>query len=484
MKKRFLATVLAAVSALSLAGCGGGGGTNSEKKIGDGGEVNIMLTKVGIGEEFIKALTDDFYDETGIVVNVDSDALLDQSIGDLVKNNMTSQDIYMTNSTYGWLEWAYLDKIVDLTDLCNDEIEGEGSTINSKIKQSIRDLGVIGDHRFIIQVSYCPTGIVYNQDMLNDLYEQKIVDSNVFPTTWEGLVKLAKDVSSADYKWSKANSSVTKTYGIVWGNSENDLMDTFKTLWAQSDYEKYTAYFDQQELTAEYCASEERAKALQAIYDLLDPQDGASSTSVPKMMTASHTDGYNAFLKGNALMCFSGSWFESEESANINEDTFNYRFAPVPALDGNEITVNINYPTEYFFIPKNSKNIENAKKFLKYMFKEENLQKMHETNQTPLAFEYDTTDLKLTSWGEDVEAVLKYDQTVSGSTNFYYLAGGLLPEVNKDIFRQMYSGSIARSDILKWLKSDELTRAQGSFTTNKSTADNYKQGFINKGYIK
>ena len=88
------------------------------------------------------------------------------------------------------------------------------------------------------------------------------------------------------------------------------------------------------------------------------------------MLTTKHTDGYESFLRGEALMCFAGSWFESEERANISDDTFRYRFAPVPALDGNEINVNINYPTEYFFIPKNSENTEKAKKFLKYIFKD------------------------------------------------------------------------------------------------------------------
>lgn len=473
MKKRILATVLAAVSAFTLAGCGG----NSDHKTGENGEVNIMLLKCGIGEEFIKVLTDDFYDETGIAVNVYSDALLDQSIGDQVKNGTTDQDIYMVNGTYSWVEWAYMDKIVDLTDLCNEAYD-DGSTINGNIKESIRDLGMIGDHRFIIQVSYCPTGIVYNQDMLNDLYEKNIVDSNVFPTTWDGLVKLVKDVSASEYKWNG-----NKVYGMVWGNSEADLMDTFKTLWAQSDYDKYTAFFNQDTLSAEYCASDERTKALQAVYDLLAPQGGVSSTSVPKMATATHTEGYNSFLKGNALMCFSGSWFESEVSANIDEDTFNYRFAPVPALDGNDITVNINYPTEYFFIPKTSNNIENAKKFLKYMFKEENLQKMHETNQTPLAFEYDTTNLKLTSWGKDVESLLKNKQTVSGSTHLNYLLGGLRPEVQKVVFQNMCSGTMDKSGIQTWLKQ-EMVKDSGTLEQNiVPLAEKYRQKFKEKGYL-
>lgn len=474
MKKRILATVLAAVSTISLAGCGGVGNNN----VGENGEVNVMLLKCGLGEDFVKNLTDDFYNETGITVNVFSDKLLDEDLSSSMPNNEAQDDIYMSGNTYDWLNWVVSDTIEELTDLCNEPY-ADGSTINGKIAEPIRDLGKIGDHRYIIQVSYCPTGIVYNQDMLNDLYEKKIADSNVFPTTWEGLVKLAKAVSEADYKW----NGTDKTYGIIWGNQETDLMDTFKTLWAQSDYDKYVSYFEQEELSEDLFASSERAKALEAIYDLLAPKDGVSSTSVPQMLRTTHTDGYSYFLKGNALMCFAGSWFESEMRANITDKTFNYRFAPVPALEGNEITVNINYPTEYMFIPSNSKNKENAKKFLKYMFEEDNLKKMHETLQTPLAFDYDTRDLKLTDWGKDIEAAMKYKQTVSGAVNLYYLAGRLRPEVSSSIFEKMYTGSIEKTAMQSWLVS-ELTAQANDWQRSVQMVENYRNAFREKGLLK
>lgn len=471
MKKRILATVLAAVSAISFAGCGG-------NSVGENGEVNVMLLQCGLGEEFIKNLADDFYNETGITVNVVSDKLLDTDLSSSMPNNEAQDDIYMSGNTYDWLNWVVTDTIEDLTDLCNEPY-ADGSTINGKIAEPIRDLGKIGDHRYIIQVSYCPTGIVYNQDMLNDLYEKKIAESNVFPTTWEGLVKLAKAVSTADYKWNGKD----KTYGIIWGNSETDLMDTFKTLWAQGDYDKYVSYFEQEELSADLFASPERAKALEAIYDLLAPEGGVSSTSVPQMLRTSHTEGYNYFLKGNALMCFAGSWFESEVRANLNENTFNYRFAPVPALAGNEITVNINYPTEYFFIPSNSKNKENAKKFLKYLLEEENLRKMHETLQTPLAFDYDTRDVKLTPWGKDVEDIMKYKQTVSGAVNLFYLAGRLRPEVSASVYEKMYTGSIEKSALQNWLVSEMRSQAD-DWQRSVQTVENYRKVFTEKGLLK
>ena len=294
--KKIISSVLALSTVFALASCGnndiGGNGSGSNRpNVGDNGTINVMLLDTGIGTDFLNEVADDFYNETGITVRVNSDSLIDEDL----KNSMTLEDgvdddIYMSGLTYNWIDWVNADTIEDLTDLCNEEYD-DGSTINGKIAPAIRDLGKIGDHRFIIQFTYCPTGFVYNQDMLDDLYEKGVAESNVFPTEWGKLVKLAKDVSAADYKY---NGS--KTYGIVWGATDEDPMDTYKTLWAQGDYSKYREYFVQEEeLDVNLFVNDENRKALEALYDLFAPVNGVSSTSVSRMLTTSHTDGYNSF---------------------------------------------------------------------------------------------------------------------------------------------------------------------------------------------
>lgn len=218
--KKIISSALALSTVFALASCeysdiGGNGSGSNRPNVGDNGTINVMLLDTGIGTDFLNEVADDFYNETGITVRVNSDSLIDEDL----KNSMTLEDgvdddIYMSGLTYNWIDWVNADTIEDLTDLCNEEYD-DGSTINGKIAPAIRDLGKIGDHRFIIQFTYCPTGFVYNQDMLDDLYEKGIAESNGFPTAWDKLVKLAKDVSAADYKY---NGS--KTYGIVWGATD------------------------------------------------------------------------------------------------------------------------------------------------------------------------------------------------------------------------------------------------------------------------
>ncbi len=476
--KKIAATVLCGATVFALAACGGDKDKDSHNA-GDNGEINVMLLDTGIGTTFLDDIADEFYNQTGITVNISSDPLLDDDLAQSMRTGVATDDLYMSGLTYGWVDWVASDTIEDLTDLCNEEY-ADGSTINGRIASPIRDLGKIGDHRFIIQFTYCPTGIVYNQDMLNDLYKKGIAESNVFPTEWDKLVKLVKAVSSADYKYNK-----DKTYGMVWGDSEYDLMDTFKTLWAQSDYSVYQDYFRQEEtLDQNLFINTERTKALEALYDLIDPTNGQSSTSVPKMITASHTDSYRSFLKGDALMCFAGSWFETETSGLRDGNTFDYRFAAVPAMTGNEINVNINYPTEYFFIPKNSENVDKAKQFLKFMLSEENLIGMHNALQTPLAFDYDDSSLDLTDWGADVQNVMKYKQTVSGSTSLYYLTGGLRPEISGNVFQKIYNGSVAKANLNTLLASDFSTKGGGNWEDTKTLISKYETIFKNKGLIK
>lgn len=146
--------------------------------------------------------------------------------------------------------------------------------------------------------------------------------------------------------------------------------------------------------------------------------------------------------------------------------------------------MNVNYPTEYFFIPKCSKNVEKAKQFLKFMFKEENLVKMHNAVQTPLAFDYDTSSLQLTEWGKEVQDVMKYKQTVSGSTSLYYLTGGLRPEITGNVFQKIYNGQVERNDLTSLLRTDYENKSGGNWEDTKGLVAKYEEKFRNKGLIK
>ena len=121
--KRIISSVLALSAVFALASCGntdnGGNGSNSNRpNVGDNGTINVMLLETGIGTDFLNDVADDFYNETGITVKVNSDSLIDEDL----KNSMTLEDgvdddIYMSGLTYNWIDWVNADTIEDLTDL-------------------------------------------------------------------------------------------------------------------------------------------------------------------------------------------------------------------------------------------------------------------------------------------------------------------------------------------------------------------------------
>ena len=151
--KRIISAVLAASALFTLAACGGGNGSaggSTKPGVKDNGTINVMLLETGIGTDFLNEVADDFYNETGITVKVNSDTLIDEDL----KNSMTLEggvddDIYMSGLTYNWIDWVNADTIEDLTDLCNEEYEDDinpgnsGGPVLAKIKDRIFVIGIV-----------------------------------------------------------------------------------------------------------------------------------------------------------------------------------------------------------------------------------------------------------------------------------------------------------------------------------------------------
>ena len=109
---------------------------------------------------------------------------------------------------------------------------------------------------------------------------------------------------------------------------------------------------------------------------------------------------------------------------------------------------------------------------------------MHNALQTPLAFEYDTSSLNLTDWGKDVQNMMNYKKTVSGSTSLNYLLGGLRPEITGKVFDKMYKGTVTRDGVESLLNTDFTNKSGDSWYNTKTTAADYESKFREKGLIK
>ncbi len=438
MKKAAL--VLAVImSCLCFTACDVLGGGNKKRD----GEIYVTIAEAGIGVKWLETLALDYEEETGVVVNIYADPNLDSSIVQNMSIQKNLDDLYMTWNTYDWVKWSAQGKVAEITDIFEEE-DDNGECLEERMLDEVRSHGIWDEKRYIAPFMYPPMGFVYNADILSSLgYDS-------FPDTWDSLITLCGDINKA--KLTK-NGKLVKPFS--WGGVTRDLFPLYKSLWGMADPDEFYAFFLQNDTLGpkrELYVNDSMEKALDAIMKLLDAKNGVSANSVEGATGMNNIDAQTAFLNGYSLFCFTGSWFEGEMSSLITDRTFNFEFAPVPKLSGvTETYVLRNVPGEYFMIPSASANVDEAKEFLKFMFREDNLIKIHDHLQTPLAYDYDTTKVKLTDWGRSVINGSTGTSLIAASDAPFYRAGALSGWFRAtDPFQTMLQGTVTniRNDIL------------------------------------
>ena len=428
--KKILAVLLCLSLALAFTACGGKGNESYpveglgdwERMTDNTDDIDVTIVNAGIGQEWINNMAQAYEDDTGVHVNVsfaEDSAIQSHFASD---RESVYSDLYLTFSSYSWLTWAGTGKLYSLDEAVGMEYN-DGTTINGKMYDMFEEYGMFNGSRYILQFTYAPTGIVYNVDYLAELgYDS-------FPTTWSGLLQLCRDILSSDLK-----AGSRKVMPLSFGGSVDDLNNWFRTLWAQQDPDAYQEFFNYNDTSGapQGLLSDERLHALEAIYDLLAPANGYSTTTLEGAASDTHINSETWFLLGYTAFCPTGAWFETEISSVLRDSEVNYAFAVLPSLNDPETNqpyeqvLDINLPTEYFCIPAKCSNPEGAADLLRYMCHEVNLQKIHEMTGMPLAFDYDMESLDLNEWQRSVtDAIGEYRNVYALGYSNYYAVGAL-----------------------------------------------------------
>jgi N-acetylglucosamine transport system substrate-binding protein len=195
--------------------------------------------------------------------------------------------------------------------------------------------------------NYFVAGIFYNKAY----FAQKDLKA---PKTWDELLAMGEIA--------KKDGKVLFTYqGLYPAYNENIFwpalaslagLDAVKDCW---NYKK--GAFDT-----------EAVKKVMGVYETIAQKDYL----LPKTVAMNHTQAQAEFLKGKALFCPNGSWFETEMKDVIPKENFEFGFLGSPVF--NEDDQQYAYiGIETFAIPKNAKNPELAKEFLKYIYTDESV---------------------------------------------------------------------------------------------------------------
>lgn len=408
--KKIIVLIMSALLIFSLTACGGSK-RNSE-------EVFVTIGESGLGSTWITHLAEEFEKKEGIKVNVYVDPQSDSSLVENIKLGKNLDDLYMSSNTFDWMRWANNGDIVDLTELFQ-ETDSTGVKLEDKVMDGVRKLGIFNGKRYIAPALYSPTGFVYNKDVLKKLgYE-------TFPEDLETFEQLCTDIINDDTLVVDGE----KVMPLSWGGKVVYMQYVYKTFWSQLDYEKFNAFFMQDDRTGpvrDLFINDATVGAMEAVKRVLRPEGNKSATSISGVLEMDHIDAQTAFLNGYSVICPTGAWFENEMRSLITDETFDYGFARFPVVDKEkEPTILINTPGEFFVIPTKSANPEGAKKFLKFMLDEENLIYMHSQTQIPFSYKYDKSKLTLTDWGKSVNDAMSVKHAIAGSDMPLYRVGAL-----------------------------------------------------------
>ncbi len=410
--KKLAALLLALFTLIGVAGCtttGGGGNSN---------QLFVTIWLAGFGEEWIQEMASDFEAETGIDVDVYADASVTTGITQAFGLDKADNydDLYFAPVTNEWLSWAASGKMADLS-----------SAMATPEREGYEKLGVYEGKKYVMNFAHAPIGFVYNHDYLTELgYES-------FPSTWDGLIEYCNAINGSDLT---CNGQKVKPFS--YGGTVSDINNLFKCLWAQGNGgEDFRLFFSQNSTSPvrDAYVNDSILGAMNALYDLLAPTgdagEGYASNAVSGCASMNNVQSETSFLNGYSAFTISGSWFLNEVSSTIEGSDVDFRFANIPNIDADEkeMTAVMNVPAEVFFVPEKAYHKDNAIEFLKFLTREDNLVRMHQMLNTPLAYRYDMSEEEendLSDWGKQVNAVVENSRCeLPASDSLYFWAGAL-----------------------------------------------------------
>ena len=389
---------------------------------------------------WIEEMADLYTAEVGTYIEVIPDSFLDEGLPSKINNEPS--DIYFTyNRSEQWVQWANTDKIVELDDVISD---------SGFRNSSVSELGKYEGKRYTIPFAYSPTGFVYNKVLLDKIDSYGEYVKGQFPSTWQGLI----DLCTATHNAQLTNSYGNKVVPMAIGGGVNDFCYIFKALWGQIDEQGFKNYFSQNNpdtFVKDLLVNNSSISAMQAIKDLLGI-DGVNNFENWK--SKDNLQAETAFCNGNAVFTVSGSWFVVEQAElleDISKSELDYHFAPVPVMPNKQQTTYINLPGEYFMITKSGINddFDEAKNFIKYLLREDNVKKIHSILQVPLAYNYSSSGVELGEWGQELDNVAKTAVGLIGGSNTKVFLSGALGydmQVNMNII-SMSEGILASEAI-------------------------------------
>lgn len=519
MRRRILkivAVILTTVMTMgSLVGCGSGeSGAKS-----NGRTLTVYAQMNGLGQTWLENAAKAYQKETGTKVVYQFDAYLSGNMTTtLDTESLDVADVYFIQANE-WGQWAYNGQLEDLTELMNQKNEN-GKSLNDRMTATkryiLKEDGK--EMQTIIPFTQAPTGLVYNKSMMNYLCHDVLgwEEGHDYPVSTAELFEVMNALYQTTEKGDNEelftyedNGKTLDVKPFVWSGSTGYL-EFFTRAWFYQyvGVEGMTDYYNQYD-DFEMLGSDMFYQAYQEMVELLQLEENSkgdivSKSSVPGCVSYNHTASQQYFLRGQALMCPTGSWMYAEMKEMIDNEA-NLGFMPIPYMsdnEGNPLTAEgvempknedgsyANYTyinnVDFFTIPSRAENKDDAKDFLLFLFSEEYMPKLQTDLQSPLCFTFDDSTVEKGSWFNEVaemSAKVTYGDAftanklqVYGKINYYY-------NPNTAPFSRLSLGDFGDIDVLVDTATgdeiDSASDAEGiavSENVYNYVIENYKEG--------
>lgn len=433
MKKTKLAalTLAAAMAAGTLAGCGGtaasasapaGGAEASAPAAAATAEqsdepqvIEIAVFEGGLGGEYWEDMMAAYQAEHP---NVEFKSTISPKVGEIIRPRVVSGDmpdlLVMTDGDQSGLLTSMIkdNALMDITDV----FEGPAYDSETPLKDLILD-GYLeskkyqpyGDGKIYIapkDCGYC--GLIYNKN----LFEQKGWE---VPETWDEFFALG-DLAKADGR------ALFTYQGIYPGYLENILWPAIEDVVGSEGIDKIFSYQEGSFSNPEVIGVLENMQKIASGGYLMDGT-----------LALNHTQSQTEMMQGHALFIPNGVWMINEMKDGPREDGFSYGMALAPT--------NTKGGTRYAFanygqisIPKDAKNPEGAKDFLRFLYTDASVVEMAEKSQTVMAVK-GGADLAKDAIGEDAYNMFQLGDGVKAMfADFDTLPTGSKVDVSQTVF--------------------------------------------------
>lgn len=369
MKKKLFSTLSAAVmlSAL-LAGCS----SNEPEKPEDStttttetptqepttdGEKEVLKVAVfegGYGkafwEEVVKRFEADY-------PNVTVELTASPKIGDVIRPQLAAGNapdfIYFASTNESGVAQALIKdkKLADLSDVFSQPAPGESTPIKDKMLPGFLDNKLTSPYGdgvvYLAPLYYNVTGLWYNAALFAEQGWE-------VPTTWDQFFEIGDKAKEVDM-------SLFTYQGMSPGYNEALI---WPAIAGAAGAEAVEAIFSYQD------GAWENADAVKALEIFQRIAEG--NYLLPGTVAMNHTQAQTEHLKGSAVFLPNGNWYEDEMKDAI-QPGWEWGFTTAPVFNQGD-TRYVATGIEEMYIPADAANIEMAKEFMRYLYKDEMVQ--------------------------------------------------------------------------------------------------------------